>query len=65
MKYSLLLAFFLLPAACHAIPPPNEELKKNEQWVCTRWSWTGLPDNRIVKCLRWEKQMKPYILQSR
>ena len=64
MKYPLLLVFFLLPAALNAIPPPTEKLDKNEQWVCTRWTWTGDVFDRQVQCQRWEKRQKPFILRS-
>jgi len=41
-----------------------EQLDKNEQWVCTHWSWTGDVFDRRVWCKRWEKRQKPYFLRS-
>lgn len=41
-----------------------EKLDKNEQWVCTSWSWTGDAFDRQVWCKRWEKRQKPYFLRS-
>ena len=41
-----------------------EQLDKNEQLVCTHWSWSGDAFNRQVWCKRWEKRQKPYFLRS-
>ena len=64
MKYSLLFVLLMGSTVLNAVAPPTEKLDKNEQWVCTRWTWTGDVFNRQVQCQRWEKQFKPLILRS-
>jgi hypothetical protein len=59
MKYSLLFVLLAGSAALNAVAPPMEKLDKNQQWVCTRWTWTGDVFDRQVQCRRWEKRFKP------
>jgi hypothetical protein len=44
-----------------AISPPTDAIKKNEEWVCVRWTGSADPtQNRPSVCLAWEKKEVPW-----
>lgn len=32
------------------------DVKKQSEWECVRWTWTGDVYNRTVVCLAWRKK---------
>jgi hypothetical protein len=51
----------VLTAHLFAIAPPNEKLKKNQEYVCVRWTGSSDPtQNNPSVCLKWEIREKPF-----
>jgi hypothetical protein len=60
MKYILFIGILFLTNSS-AVPPSNDPLKKNEEYVCVRWVGSEEPtQNRPSVCLVWEKKEVPW-----
>jgi hypothetical protein len=60
VKYILIFGILFLSNSL-AIPPPADALKKNEEWICVRWTGSADPtQNRPSVCLVWEKKEAPW-----
>jgi len=57
LRYAVLLSLIYTNVAG---APPLEPLKKNEEYVCVRWTWSGDVYDRRVVCLEWKKQDVPW-----
>ena len=57
----LLILTVCISLTLYADTPPNDKLKKNEEYVCVRWSGSADPTQRSPSiCLAWGKKDKPW-----
>ncbi len=56
----LLIIILCISSTSRAVNVPTDKLKKNEEYVCTRWTGSADPSQHSPSvCLVWEIREKP------